>query len=317
MKKKFIILLIIISLSILAFQFSPYARRVRPFATTPASCQENEIGYNMTSHTLLICTNAGYQSLATGSGFTCGNCASNVIQKGDGAGNFAASRVTDDGTDITIAAAGLGATGVISIGNVGAGENYLQQFTNAVTSEATFEVYTTSPSLAHFTQITAQTTNTADTRIILGADSTSVVVDGANSVVRIDSPVFTPTTTGITDLGTSSLGFKQAFFDATITASGTTGNQTINKSAGSVNVAAGGTSITVTSDKVTTNSIVIPIAGTNDATCFVKNAVKSAGSVTFNMSAACTAETRIDFWVLNQWKNYFLYYFFYFYFKLK
>ena len=60
------LLLLIPLLFILAFQSSPYARRIRPFASTPSSCQENEIGYNMTSHTLIICTNSGYQALTVG-----------------------------------------------------------------------------------------------------------------------------------------------------------------------------------------------------------------------------------------------------------
>lgn len=64
MKKKIIFLLL--ALSVLAFQVSPYARRIRPFASTPSSCQENEIGYNMTSHSLLICTGSTYSILATG-----------------------------------------------------------------------------------------------------------------------------------------------------------------------------------------------------------------------------------------------------------
>src|SRR5690349_841010 len=66
MNKKIIFTLIVISLSILAFQVSPYARRIRPFSSTPSSCQENEIGYNMSSHALVICTNSGYVTLATG-----------------------------------------------------------------------------------------------------------------------------------------------------------------------------------------------------------------------------------------------------------
>lgn len=60
------IFLIIFALLVLAFQTSPYARRIRPVVSTPASCAENEIAYNMTDHSLLICTNSGYTVLATG-----------------------------------------------------------------------------------------------------------------------------------------------------------------------------------------------------------------------------------------------------------
>lgn len=87
--------------------------------------------------------------------------------------------------------------------------------------------------------------------------------------------------------------------NSTITAAGTTGAQTINKPAGSVNVAAGGTSITVTNSLVTTNSIVHAVIQTNDATATIKNVVPAAGSFTINLGAAATAETRIGFTVFN------------------
>lgn len=66
MRRKILFAIILFSLSVLAFQASPYARRIRPFSSTPSSCQENEIGYNMSSHSLVICTNSGYVTLATG-----------------------------------------------------------------------------------------------------------------------------------------------------------------------------------------------------------------------------------------------------------
>jgi hypothetical protein len=48
-------------------------------------------------------------------------------------------------------------------------------------------------------------------------------------------------------------------FDSTITAGGTTGNQTINKPSGTVNIAAAGTTVTVTNSLVSTSSIVIAV----------------------------------------------------------
>lgn len=92
----------------------------------------------------------------------------------------------------------------------------------------------------------------------------------------------------------------QYFTTATITAGGTTGNQTINNSAGSVNFAAAGTSLVVTSNKVTTNSVVICTVATNDATLKSVSCVAAAGSFTMFANAAATAETRVNFWVLNQ-----------------
>lgn len=87
----------------------------------------------------------------------------------------------------------------------------------------------------------------------------------------------------------------------TITAGGTTGNQTINQPAGTVNFAAGtGTAgITVTNSTVNTSSIVIAVARTNDTTCSVKNVVPAANSFVIRMTANCTAETSVGFLVLN------------------
>lgn len=89
--------------------------------------------------------------------------------------------------------------------------------------------------------------------------------------------------------------------DRTITAAGTTGNQTINKLAGTVNIAAGaGTAgVTVTNSKATANSIIFAVARTNDATCSVKNVVPAAGSFVIRMDANCTAETSVGFLVTN------------------
>lgn len=87
--------------------------------------------------------------------------------------------------------------------------------------------------------------------------------------------------------------------DRTITAAGTTGNQTINDMAGTVNFAAAATALTVTNALVTTSSIIVVTARTNDATCTVKNYVPAAGSFVINMTAACTAETSVGFVVTN------------------
>ena|SRR3990167_7218428 len=84
----------------------------------------------------------------------------------------------------------------------------------------------------------------------------------------------------------------------TITAPGTTGNQTINQPAGRVNIAAGGTSIVVTNSLITANSIIMVSIATNDATATVKSVVPTAGSFTIN-TAAVTAETAFSFVLLN------------------
>lgn len=90
-------------------------------------------------------------------------------------------------------------------------------------------------------------------------------------------------------------------FYRTITTAGTTGNVTINKIAGTVNIAAGaGTAgVTVTNNLVTANSIVYAIARTNDATCSVKSVVPASGSFVLRTTANCTAETSFGFLVTN------------------
>lgn len=85
----------------------------------------------------------------------------------------------------------------------------------------------------------------------------------------------------------------------TITAAGTTGAQTINLPAGTVNFAAAATTIVVTDSLVTANSIIFLNRRTNDATCLTASAEPAAGSFTIRMTAACTAETSVGFLVTN------------------
>jgi len=85
----------------------------------------------------------------------------------------------------------------------------------------------------------------------------------------------------------------------TVTAGGTTGAQTINKLAGTVNFAAAATTLVVTNSLVTANSIVLCTVRTNDATAILKNVVPGAGSFTITLNAAATAETSVGFVVIN------------------
>lgn len=84
----------------------------------------------------------------------------------------------------------------------------------------------------------------------------------------------------------------------TITTAGTTGNQTINKASGTVNIAAAGTTVTVTNSLCTTSSIVHAVLRTNDTTASIINVVPGAGSFVINI-VACTAEVSIGFLVTN------------------
>jgi len=96
----------------------------------------------------------------------------------------------------------------------------------------------------------------------------------------------------------SFLGAEGLSLSGTTTAGGTTGAQTIDKSTGSVNFAAAATSIVVTNSVAASTSRIFAVAATNDATCSVKNVVAASGSFTINMTAACTAETKVNFWVI-------------------
>lgn len=88
-------------------------------------------------------------------------------------------------------------------------------------------------------------------------------------------------------------------YPTTITAGGTTGNQTIDKVSGTVNFAAAATSLTVTNNKVTANSTCFASVRTNDTTAYIKNVVPGAGSFVINLGAAATAETSVGFFCIN------------------
>ena len=84
----------------------------------------------------------------------------------------------------------------------------------------------------------------------------------------------------------------------TITTPGTTGAQTINKAKGRVNFAIGATSLVVTNSLVTANSMIVCNVASNDATATIKNVVPTAGSFTIRLGAGATAETPVDFYVI-------------------
>lgn len=84
------------------------------------------------------------------------------------------------------------------------------------------------------------------------------------------------------------------------TAGGTTGNQTIDYPSGTVNFAATASSLTVTNNLVTADSIVFAVVRTNDTAAVIKNVVPSSGSFIITLNAAAVAETSVGFLVINQ-----------------
>lgn len=85
----------------------------------------------------------------------------------------------------------------------------------------------------------------------------------------------------------------------TVTASGTTGAQTIDKPSGQVNFAAAETTLVVTNSLATTTSqIFVQVYGT-DTTALTARVTKAAGSFTITLNAAATAETAVGFFLIN------------------
>ena len=78
-------------------------------------------------------------------------------------------------------------------------------------------------------------------------------------------------------------------YDKTVTTGGTTGAQTINKNAGSINFAAADASKVVTNARVSASSIIVATVATNDATMTSVQAVAATGSFTLYSNAAATA----------------------------
>jgi len=108
----------------------------------------------------------------------------------------------------------------------------------------------------------------------------------------------------ITDAGvvTNQVEVSQAglvTLQTTVTTGGTTGNRTINKATGTVNIAAAGTAVTVTNSLVSANSLVIAVLRTNDGTAAIKNVVPASGSFVITLAAAATGEVSIGFIVIN------------------
>lgn len=87
--------------------------------------------------------------------------------------------------------------------------------------------------------------------------------------------------------------------NTTTTTVGTTGNQTINKPSGTVNIAAGGTTVTVTNSLVTSASLVHVFLRTVDTTAKSAVVVANSGNFVVTLDAAATSEVSIGFTVFN------------------
>jgi len=133
-----------------------------------------------------------------------------------------------------------------------------------------------------------------------GDTDTGLYRSAANSIGFASNGANTATlsTTGLAVVGTLTVG-GDVSVSKTVTAGATTGAQTINKTAGTVNFAAAATTLVVTNSLVSTSSIIIATVGTADSTMKTVTAVAASGSFTLTANAAATAETRVNFIVIN------------------
>lgn len=133
-----------------------------------------------------------------------------------------------------------------------------------------------------------------------GSASNQVTLgNAAVTAFRVPGVSMTVSATDITVGSVFNASTTNLILSKTSTAVATTGAQTINKPAGSVNFAAAATSLVVTNALVTANSVIIATVNTNDGTMKSVSAVAAAGSFTLHANAAATAETRVSFIVIN------------------
>lgn len=148
---------------------------------------------------------------------------------------------------------------------------------------------------------------TGASRILLGtsSDTSAAQLDVRSQTVGVPAAQFQcasgeSATANCTQVkngaGTTILGFRQDgtfALDRTLIAGGTTGAQTINKAAFSVNFAAAATSLVVTNSVVATTSGATCQVMTNDTTMKHVQAVAGSGTLTLYPDAAPTAETKV------------------------
>lgn len=137
----------------------------------------------------------------------------------------------------------------------------------------------------------------ANTGMWRAASSLVFTVAGTNAFQMFNTS-FLPLTAG-TDLGTASNPWKRLYVDYTNT--GTVGSVTLNKAAGRVNLAAAGTTLTLTNSFITAASHVFlqvsSLPGNAVAvSCVV---VPAAGSAAITCTPAVTNQISIDFVVVN------------------
>lgn len=130
--------------------------------------------------------------------------------------------------------------------------------------------------------------------------SQGVVVAGA--VPFIDPNTLQPTVDddGIHyDSTNQELGIKKLGVEQSI--AGASGNIVLNTGAGQVQFAAAAQTLTLTSDRIDADSIIITTVATDDATAFsAKAIVTGQGIATIKLNAAATGITKVNFLILRK-----------------
>jgi trimeric autotransporter adhesin len=272
-------------------------------------------------------TAAGLQATALGQGATAGaqdsicigqSCTTNganglsSVNIGKSSGTNASDTVAIGKTAVTLAAGGVA---IGSGANISAGANSIVLGQGATTGNAnTFVAGSSSGAISNVFFGKGETNSTATAFTLNGTGGSGSNNAGADLKLAGGKGtgtglggaiIFQVAPAGSTGSSANALAEAAQIsplgvltFPSTITAGGTTGDQTINKVSGTVNIAAAGTTVTVTNSKVTTSSIVMAVIRTNDATAQIKSVVPGSGSFVINITAA-TAEVSIGFVVLN------------------
>ena len=144
-----------------------------------------------------------------------------------------------------------------------------------------------------------------------------LTVDGTDTVVGVTgttgagklgfygtAPILKPVAATALHTALSNLGLRAAGspndFALDFTNTATVGNVTINKASGTVNLGAGGTTLTLTNSLITTSSRMdINFAGPPGVAATTLYYVVAAGSCTINVTTAVVNQTAISFKVIN------------------
>lgn len=184
----------------------------------------------------------------------------------------------------------------------------LTKSTVTVSNTSTSQNPITVTSIAPYTHTTGETNNILSTLNASPTSGTSTFngikllgtinqTGGANGITR--GLYINPTLTSAFDFRAIETTAGKVVFASTNTTAGTTGAQTINKTSGSVNFAAGASTLVVTNNLAsTTSQIFVTVYGT-DATAISARVTRAAGSFTITLNAAATAETAVGFLVIN------------------